>query len=84
MSSRGHGLQISLLFTKCVLDSHMFLEQTSEFEWSEIDVPGAINDFFEANACTDPCNRDVNLLGVRANPTVGAPVARLASVGILR
>ena len=39
--------------TKCILDTHMFFEQASEFERSEIDVPDAIIDFLEADVLTD-------------------------------
>ena len=38
--------------TKCILDTHVFLEQASKLERSEVDVPDAIVDFFEADVFT--------------------------------
>ena len=60
----------------------MFFEQASEFGWPKIDIPDASIDFFEADILASTGNRDVDPLGVPANPTVGADVAHLEAIGI--
>lgn len=53
---RRHGLHlVAFQSAVFVLDAHVFFKQASEFEWTKIDIPDAIIDFFEANvlASTD-------------------------------
>jgi len=43
---------VSFQSTKCVFGSHVFFEQATKFEWSEVDVPDTVIDFFETDIFT--------------------------------
>jgi hypothetical protein len=69
--------------TKCILDSHVFFKQSSQFEWSERNVPNPIIDFFKANVFTDTDGGDVYPSFTPSYSAISTNVAHFEAIGLL-
>jgi hypothetical protein len=75
---------VSLQSPECILDSHVALEQSAEFERSEVDVPQAIIDLFQADIFTGTGDRDIYPAFTPANAAVGADIAHLKAIRVFK
>ena len=73
---------MSFQSTKCVFGSHVFFEQATKFEWSKVDVPDTVIDFFETDIFTCAGDGDIDPLAVPSYTAVSADISNLETVGI--
>jgi hypothetical protein len=65
-----------------ILDAHVPLKETTEFERAEEDVPDAVVDFFEADILASTDDGDIDPTVVPTDAAVSANVSDFKAVGI--
>src|SRR6185369_13269206 len=77
---RAHGLHFLLMpaqLSERVFDSHLLLDEASEFDRAKVDVPYPVVNLFEADVLAGAGDRDVHPIAVPADAAVVAHIARL-------
>lgn len=69
--------------TDCIFDAHGPLAKAAELQWSEVDVPQLVIDFFPADVLSDSCAGGIHPAFVPANAPASANVSDFESIGIL-
>ena len=74
----------SLQSTISILDAHVPLEETTELERAEEDIPDAVVDFFEAGILASTADGDIDPIVVPTDASVGTGVSEFKAVGIFQ
>ena len=75
---------VVLQFAEAVLDSHEAFIESSKPVVGEVDVPLSVVDFFQSDVLSDQHAADVDPLLAPPDTSVGADIASLEAVGVLR
>ena len=68
--------------TICILDAAVALEETTELEWTEVDIPNSVVDLFQGHVVAGTDSGNIDPVLFPTDTAVGADVTHLETIGV--